>query len=161
MALFRLGFALAGILLGIYVYCYLKRVMKFYGFGRKKIVLWILTAALTVAIVLGCRNLWSFRAVVILHMVAIAVFLDFAAAIGRCFLGKWKESTAGKACKKLYGCGLLPVLMTGAVLSYGYFNMQHAVKTEYGLATEKGIGSYRIVLLTDIHYGTIQNTNVL
>ena len=51
--------------------------------------------------------------------------------------------------------------MTGAVLSYGYFNMQHAVKTEYELATEKGIGSYRIVLLTDIHYGTIQSTNVL
>ncbi len=161
MAIFRLGFALAGILLGIYVYCYLKRVMKFYGLGIKKIVLWILTAALTVVIVLGCRNLWSFRAVVILHMVAIAVFLDLAAAIGRCFLGKWKESTAGKACRKLYGCGLLPVLMTGAVLSYGYFNMQHAVKTEYDLATEKGIGNYRIVLLTDIHYGTIQSTNVL
>ena len=71
MAIFRLGFALAGILLGIYVYCYLKRVMKFYGLGIKKIVLWILTAALTVVIVLGCRNLWSFRAVVILHMVAV------------------------------------------------------------------------------------------
>ena len=71
--------------------------MKFYGFGRKKIVLWILTAALTVTIVLGCRNLWSFRAVVILHMVVIVLsFLDLAAAIGRCFWGNGRKARRAK-----------------------------------------------------------------
>lgn len=52
-------------------------------------------------------------------------------------------------------------MITGIVLTYGFFNMNHAVKTEYHLITEKKVGNYRIVLLTDIHYGTIQDTNVL
>ena len=161
MAAFRMGFLLAGLPLGIYVFYYLKRVTKFYGVAVNKIVLWILTAVLTVLIVRGCRNLWSVRTVVILHLVACAVFLDLAVVIGKRLLGRWKESTAGKACGKLYGCGLMPVLLTGIILSYGYLNMQHAVKKEYNLETEKSIGNYRIVLITDIHYGTIQSTNVL
>lgn len=39
--------------------------------------------------------------------------------------------------------------------------MNHVLKTEYLLETEKNLGNYKVVLITDTHYGTIQDTEVL
>ena len=47
------------------------------------------------------------------------------------------------------------------LLAYGYGNMQHIRKTEYQLETAKIAGNYTLVLITDTHYGTIQDTSFL
>jgi hypothetical protein len=39
--------------------------------------------------------------------------------------------------------------------------MNHIVKTQYQIQTEKNIGNYKVVMITDIHYATIQDTEIL
>lgn len=53
--------------------------------------------------------------------------------------------------------------MTVLVLSYGYYNMYHVIKTEYTIQTEKPIreSGYRFVLLSDLHYGISLNSEQL
>ncbi len=161
MVAFRLGFLVLGITVGFYLYCYIKRIMKFCGIDRKKIPFRITAAILAGVLAWQCRNMWSFGTVVILHLVAFSLLSDMVVLIKRRFFSSRKSGKAEAVFRKLYGYGLLPVMITGIVLTYGFFNMNHAVKTEYHLITEKKVGNYRIVLLTDIHYGTIQDTNVL
>lgn len=56
---------------------------------------------------------------------------------------------------------LLPVLALCLLLGYGRYNMGRIVKTEYTVLSDKLSGEYRIVLITDTHYGTIQDPAVL
>ncbi|MDO4299400.1 MAG: metallophosphoesterase [Lachnospiraceae bacterium] len=39
--------------------------------------------------------------------------------------------------------------------------MTQVIKTEYQIVTDKNVGNYKLVLITDTHYDTIQDTNVL
>lgn len=52
-------------------------------------------------------------------------------------------------------------MVTAVFLVYGSWNMNHVVRTEYNVATDKNIGNYKILLITDTHYDTIQDTKVL
>lgn len=149
------------LLLGIYSYFYIRRVMKFCGADEKRTSLRILAAALALIPVLGCVNFWSITAVLVLHFIGFGVVLDIVVIFRRHFLKKWKAGRLDTICGKLYGYGVLPVIVTAILLTYGHANMQNAVKTEYEAETEKNIDDYRIVLLTDIHYGTIQDTEIL
>lgn len=161
MLVFRLVLILIELLLGIYLYFYITRVMKFFGADIKKISFRALAAGLAFLLVLGVSNIWSFTTVIVLHLFAFAVLLDVIAVIGRRLFKQYKPGRIGSICRKLYGCGVLPVIITAVLLTYGYVNMQNVVRTEYEIETEKNIDDYRIVLLTDIHYGTIQDTEIL
>lgn len=167
----RLLFLSAGFLFGsffgIYLYFYFMRIMKFYGINTRKMPFRLLAIAIAALLVWNCQNPWTTRAMVILHLIAFAIAIDLAAFLLKLFFGKRgsgnseKARKAGTVLKKLYGCGLLPVILTGLLLAYGYGNMQHIQKTEYQLETEKITGEYTLVLITDTHYGTIQNTGLL
>lgn len=135
MIVFRLAFILTALILGIYFYCYMRRVMRFYGADADRTEFRILAA--------------------------FDILLDVIAIFAERIFRKWKTDGAYKVCKKIYDCGLLPVIITGILLAYGYMNMQNAVQTEYQLETEKKIGNYKLLLLSDIHYGTIQDTEIL
>ncbi len=53
------------------------------------------------------------------------------------------------------------VAAAALLLIYGFFNMNHVIKTEYLLKTEKNLGDYKVVLITDTlwyntGYGSIE-----
>ncbi len=161
MIVFRMAFILTALILGIYFYCYIRRVIRFYGADADKTQLRILAAALAALLALGCTSIWSLRTVVILHLAAFAVLLDIIAVFVKRIFRKRKTDRAYKVCKRIYGCGLLPVVITGILLIYGYMNMQNVVQTEYRLETKKKTGNYKLLLLSDTHYGTVQETGIL
>lgn len=134
--------------------------MKFYA-AADRTQFRILAAALAALLALGCTSIWSFRTVVILHLAAFAVLLDVIAIFVKRIFRERKTDRAYEVCKRIYGCGLLPVVITGILLTYGYMNMQSVVQTEYKLETKKKTGNYKLLLLSDTHYGTIQDTEIL
>ncbi len=63
----------------------------------------------------------------------------------------------------LYGSGVLPLLLFACVMLYGSINMNQVAQTDYIITTQKSIRAegYRVAFLSDTHYGTIQNKDVL
>lgn len=72
-----------------------------------------------------------------------------------------QASKGFEVCRKMYGCGMIPIVATAVFLIYGSANMNQVIRTEYDVETEKFVGNYKFVLITDTHYDTIQNTEVL
>jgi predicted MPP superfamily phosphohydrolase len=161
MAVFRLILIVVEIFVGIYVYYYIRRTMEFYGMDVRKIPFKISAVVLAVFIALACRNMWSVRTVIILHLLAFALLFDVIALFTKVICHNRQPGKLYRFGRRLYGCGLLPIAAAALLLIYGFFNMNHVIKTEYLLETEKNLGNYKVVLITDTHYGTIQDTEVL
>ena len=165
--------ALPAALAGVCSYFYVRRVLAFWKPYMEKTRARLWNAALALVFAALCSNFWSARTMVILHLLAVAFLIEAAAAALRLILRKRggreengkkdrKENRLLQAVGILYRCGLMPVLVTGAMLGYGAFNMSRAVRTEYQIETEKELDeSYKLVLITDTHYGTIQSKEVL
>lgn len=161
MAVFRLILIVVEIFVGVYVYYYIRRTMEFYGMDVRKIPFKISAVVLAVFIALACRNMWSVRTVIILHLLAFALLFDVIALFTKVICHNRQPGKLYRFGRRLYGCGLLPIAAAALLLIYGFFNMNHVIKTEYLLETEKNLGNYKVVLITDTHYGTIQDTEVL
>lgn len=58
---------------------------------------------------------------------------------------------------------LIPLLCTVIVFTYGIINVGNIVRTEYDISTDKNIRAegYKIALLSDVHYGKLNNKNDL
>ncbi len=159
-----------------YLYFYLKRIVTLFW---PKPTVWqkflIMGAAAAVTIPAG--NLYGFWAMILLHVTGFGLAVDVAAAVLRWTAKSKKEE---QSCRyrenmyryvgemrryagKLYRSGLIPVLLTAAVVFYGWLNMQAVRKTEYTVYTDKAIRNegYRILFLSDLHAGTTMNMEKL
>lgn len=144
-----------------YTYFFMKRILEFYRADTGKRVWVILRLLISALAGFFCINIWSTGAMLILHLIAVSAVMDIAALAGRKLFANRSADKASSICKKLYGCGLVPFIITSMMLGYGFVNMKHVVTTEYSLSTDKTTEDYRIVLITDTHYGTIQDTDIL
>lgn len=65
--------------------------------------------------------------------------------------------------KKVYSCGLVPLLCLALSMGYGYWNMAHVVETDYTVTTTKNIRQegYRVALISDLHFGTTMDAEKL
>lgn len=161
MAAYMIGmFALAA-LAGGYAYFLIGRIMKFYGAGRRKKLFGIMNTALAIVVAFSCMNIWSTSAMVVLHILVIALILDVIALAVRLIWRKRQTKKGEEIFRKIYGCGLVPVVITCGLFVYGFINMNHVMRTEYTAATDKDVDNYKIVLITDTHYATIQDTDIL
>lgn len=161
MSVFFVVICVVGLLIGIYVDFLLRRIMKFYGLNMKRRSLKVVNVLAAAGVVLLCANLRQTSAMAALHIVMISLVLDILAVICRCIMKGKEKNRFTEVCRILYGCGFVPVLLTAVLFTYGAFNMTHPVETEYTVKTEKNIGDYTIALITDTHYGTIQDTDIL
>lgn len=161
MAGFFAAILAAAGLIGIYAYGRIKRIMKFFGFDMHRVIFKILNVLLAAGVAWICSRMRQTIAMAALHVIVLSAALDIAALICRRVYGKKKQNRFTEICRKLYGSGLIPVLLTAVIFAYGFVNMNHPVRTEYTVETEKNTGNYKIVLITDTHYATIQNTGLL
>ncbi len=74
-----------------------------------------------------------------------------------------RSGSAYTVWKKVYRCGLMPLVCLALLMGYGYWNMAHVKQTHYTVSTEKNVRSegYRIALITDLHFGTTMDANKL
>lgn len=153
--------ALITLFLGVYLFFFLRRLFRFYGMDVKKKsnMAWIALFAGVLAFY--GRNLFRTGSVIFLHGVLLSMASDVFALLVRGICRKMPKGKKYAVCKKIYQCGVLPVLAVLFVCVYGYYNMDHIKMTSYQIETKKQVQDYKIVFMTDIHYGTIQDSNVL
>lgn len=154
-----LGMMLAGIV-GVYSYFYIKRIFTFAGVNMSRRSSKIICFCAALAVAAACVNVWSIAALIVLHILGMSVFCDLIFLFFRKVYKK-QDGRIGKKVSSFYRCGLLPVIITAILLGYGFYNMGHVVKKEYQITTEKNVNDYRIALITDAHYGTIQDPELL
>ncbi|MCI8609585.1 MAG: metallophosphoesterase [Firmicutes bacterium] len=179
MMIFSLFHWFPALFAGIYSFFYFKKVLLFFysyvkgpAHGQKHqkdqggpLFLQILPLLLALLIAFLCKNVWSAVALVVLHVLLMSFLLDVAAFVVR-LVSQWLPMLQPKPSRyafysKVYRCGLLPLLITAIVFTYGTFNMERVTMTEYELSTDKAVQPYTIALLTDTHYDTIQDASAL
>lgn len=168
----------AAVFVACYTFFCVRRLLKFYGADVKKKGILAINILITIVVAVLCMNLFSNIGVIVLHAVAAFAVLDVIAFFVRLFCKKSctkvrQDSSGSRASDtvilgkgssffyKLYRCGLIPVLAAVFVFVYGTINMNHIRQTAYEIKTDKLEGNYRVVLLTDIHYNTVQSSDVL
>ncbi len=144
-----------------YVFFRTRRFLRFYGMpaGSR----WILVVAIPIALLAAflSRSVWTTGFFIVMHLILGIALFDFLFFLIRLIFFKKKETKGYRVCAKIFGCGVLPLLFVALLLGYGYGNMKDIVKKEYTLTSQKITENYRIVLITDTHYGTIQDKALL
>lgn len=184
MRLFDIMEMLLAAAVGIYMFFWVRRLLRFYGADGKRIGILVISLLAGAGMGAACLDLWTTRAMVVLHFAGLFLATDAIALLvrGICGIFSARREDAGKVQKpgsetgasrkkhegkgyafwrRLYGCGLIPVLAVAVIFLCGYLNMSHIRQTCYQIETDKQVGHYRVVMLTDIHYGTIQNPDIL
>lgn len=151
--------ALAMTLVGVYLYFYLKRILKFFCKKADKRITRFCLILLSIALVLPAINIWSVQAVIVLHFFAFSLVVDIVFFLSK----KIFRKRSLVLWKKIYQCGVLPVFGVILVLFGGWWNMVHPVETHYTVYTQKEIREegYRIALISDLHFPTTMNLEKL
>ena len=145
------------ILVGIYIYHLINRLIGFYFSvaekNRKRI-----SITLSLLIMIPSLNIWSLQAVVVLYVAGVSCVIDLIWYIFRKVFKKENHIL-----RVAYEGGIVLILVTSIILGYGYNNMYRVVKTEYTVTSEKirNQDGYTIVFLSDLHYGTTMDKNQL
>lgn len=146
------------------VLCYMdwqvRRVFSFYGIGRKKWYIICFRAVLFSGFAL-LITLWPPGIVIALHFLGVFIITNLIEVIIKQFYRHRQAEKSGWFWKFLCRGGILQVLAVFLMLGYGYYNVGHIDRTEYIIETDKVSNDYRIVFISDTHYGTVQNPAVL
>lgn len=143
------GAVLFGI--GAYLYFYLKRAAAAFGadVGRKlvKRVLLATAAVLT----LSGMAFGGFVLIILVHLMALDAIIRLIGWI----VNKILQKRPLLRWKRVLASGILPLVLTLAVMLGGYYNLHNVVRTDYTVYTEKNIRAegYRIALVADVHFG--------
>ncbi|MDO4276235.1 MAG: metallophosphoesterase [Eubacteriales bacterium] len=148
------------LVLGSSLYWLTGRWLSLYGVCVKKrsIRLVRIGAVLMIALL---SWLWRMTILIALHLMVLFLLMDIGAFVIRRAGKNHREDRWFRIFRRIYRSGLVPVLITCLILGYGAYNMTRIVPTEYTISTDKVQSDYRVILITDTHYGTIQNPDVL
>ncbi|MCI9093928.1 MAG: metallophosphoesterase [Coprobacillus sp.] len=139
--------------LTLYFYFYFKRIIEYIFLKIDSLWKKILLMILSFLFVLPVFNLFGFWTVVVLHLFFISIIIDII---------HWFFKDKYKYFEKVYQLGMIPILCVLMILGYAYFNMQSVSSKEYTIYTKKNINhSYKIALITDLHFGNTMNQEEL
>lgn len=144
-------------LLGIYFYFYFRRMISCCAKqirGRSLTALAALGGVLAVALAFNILSVWA---------IAIVYLFGFSLCMELFHLIVKRIRPGCKRWDVIYRCGLVPMLLSALMMGYGFWNMNQVVRTDYRIETEKAAGEkgYRIVMISDLHYGTIKGLDHL
>ncbi len=144
-------FAVAGV--AVYIYRFVRRVLKNLNITINNKWAKLATILVSIALFWCCMSLFSIGAIALLHFVALSMITDVVDFIIKRVK---KEKYDGlKVWNKLYKTCVIPLMITIALMVYGYINMMNVVETSYTIDINKDIREegYRIGLVADIHFG--------
>lgn len=113
------------------------------------------------AITLPIAGLWTAidaYSVAVIYFCVFLLLVDFITFIIRLLCKR-----DNKVWRIIRNFMLIPLLCTVVVFTYGIINVGNIVRTEYNVSTGKSIRAegYKIALLSDVHYGKLNNKNNL
>lgn len=132
----------------------------FFGKKQSKKKRMMITAGITGILVLSAGMINGLWFVVFMYMILFLLASDILAFFT-------KKCGGHKAfpywAKAVYRSGIPALLAAALSVGYGCYNMNHIVRTEYTVLTEKEIREegYTIVFFSDLHYGTTMDSGQL
>ena len=123
-------------------------------YSRKgKAIFVVITLVLTVM----SFNVFGAVGITLLHFIVLAGLMELVNMLVK-FLFADKNLKVWELINKSL---VIPAICTTGIIIYGYINIHNIVKTEYTIYTNEVSEEYKIVLITDIHYGTVINEEEL
>ena len=151
---------ICAIAVAIYLYQKIKAIVSYFAADwspKRQRITTVIAALILIVPAVRIYGIWF---IILLHLTAFLLITD-----GIVFIIKKirKKKEYSKLCEKIYRSGIIAVVLTVIVIGYGRYNIFQVVRTEYTLQTQKDIRSegYRLVLLSDLHYGVSMNDEQL
>lgn len=144
-----------------YLYWKSGRMIAFYHGNPTKGKLRLIRIGCSLLVAFFSCNMWTTMSIVLLHLIVLFGVMDVLSIPVRLLLEKKKEKKGYRFLRWFYYSGIIPVALFLVIMVYGFNQMEHIQRTEYHVSTIKQIRDYRIALLSDIHYGTVQSADVL
>ncbi|MBP3494835.1 MAG: metallophosphoesterase family protein [Clostridia bacterium] len=143
---------------GFYLYFFIKRILKVLNIdadNKKAKIIIIIASVVLSALAL---NITSFYTILLLHIIGFALLCQLANFIVK-KIAKEKYEGGFTCWKRIYGIGIIPVLLSVIILIFGYINLHSVQMTHYNINTSKDIRSegYRVALIADVHFGVSLN----
>ena len=144
-----------GIIVGLYLFFRLRYALKDSDLSKTKRN--IIIIVIPILVFLCMLNIWSNAALYVLYLCIASVIADVLRLI-------WKYVFKDKyfdLIPRLHKKGYLALIIFGIIILSGIYGMNHIEFTEYNMTTDKINGSYSIVFVSDVHYGTVQNPDLV
>lgn len=112
----------------------------------------IVSVGLTAALILPAFRIYDSWFIILLHFTVFLLVVDGAAWVVRKIR---KNKELSPLWNKIYRSGVIAMILTALLCGYGHYNIYQVVQTDYTVTTQKEIRpeGYRLVLLSDLHYG--------
>ena len=118
----------------------------------------IISALISIFALICCLNIWSNAAIYTLYIFLCSLFADIIRLIVKYPL----KDKHLKFMPKLHKKGGLALIFFIIIIIAGAYGMNHIDQTEYNMTTQKiGNDSYKVIFISDTHYGTVQNPQLL
>ena len=145
-----------GIVIGIYAFFRVKFALNDSKLSKNKVM--IISALISIFALICCMNLWSNAAIYTLYIFLCSVLADIIRLIVKYPL----KDKHLKFIPKLHKKGGLALIFFIIIIIVGAWGMNHIDQTEYNMTTQKiGNDSYKVIFISDTHYGTVQNPQLL
>ena len=145
-----------GILIGAYSFFRVKYAFSDDNLSKNKQI--IISGIIAILSFLFCLNIWSLAAILTFYLFISSLIADSIRIIQKYLLKEKHLNFIAKIHKN----GLLAAIIFAAIIIGSAYGMTHIELTEYNLTTEKiDNESYSILFVSDVHYGTIQDTQLV
>ena len=145
-----------GIIIGFYTHFRVKYALNNSKLSKNKKL--IINFIIPILAFICCLNIWSNAAILTLYLFLSSILADVIRII-------WKYLIKDKYLNfipQYHKKGILALVIFAIIIISGVYGMNHIELTEYNLTTDKiNNGSYFIVWVSDIHYGTVQNPQLV
>jgi len=126
----------------------------FYGEinDKRKKILYFFVIIMTLVSV----NMLNLLGLFLSHFVVISLIVEGLVWILKKVVDEKKVLHFLEKGKYIYNLGIIPLVLTSIIFGYGYINIHNIVEKDYYLETDKKLDrDYKILLLTDVHYGSV------
>lgn len=149
---------LVGLLIGIYTFFRLSKLFDYYNLKKRNSL--ILRIIISICIFISCYNIQSTITILLTYLFFSSVIADIIRIIHKIII-KISKLSPSKFIQKIHRSGILALIFFILIVSVSVFGMMHVDNTNYNLTTNKTNNSYTILYISDIHYDTIQDPNLL
>ncbi len=159
--------AVIGVIVGIYFYFFFGKYAKIFKHLTKKestkqqnIFFKIVQVLLSIGAFLVMLFISYTPAVVLGHIFAFCLICDCIFFVIKLII-KNKEKLL-KPAKILHYSRIVPIAACIGLLTYGFLNIGMVTRTDYSYTSDKisKQDGYKVALITDLHYDTVQDTDV-
>ena len=145
---------------GFGVYWLSGRYIRLFKVDIKSTKFRIVRAAVAVLLTALC-GIFRIGLLIVLHLLVLWGVCELVRVVLRSILKHRKETKSYSVLRTVYRFGIVPILLIAVLFTYGYFNMNTVHQTRYEIASDELSRDYRIVFISDTHYGTIQSPELL